>query len=197
MSSKRKSNRREEILGTLTQMLAEPGGKPITTARLAQAVGVSEAALYRHFPSKARMYDELIDYLESIVLGGVNQILEQEKETMMRLRQLVALVLQFAEQSPGMTRVLTGEALQGEHERLRGRVAQLFERLESQVKHILKERRLREGVRFEASEGMLANVIMAYVEGKLSQFARSGFQQRPTEQFDDQWALLERQLLAS
>ncbi|RUO35674.1 nucleoid occlusion factor SlmA [Aliidiomarina sanyensis] len=197
MTTTRKSNRREEILGTLAHMLETHIGQPITTAKLAAEVGVSEAALYRHFPSKARMFDDLITHIEDILLGGVNKVLENEKQTMERVRQIVGLVLRFTEQSPGITRVLTGDALMGENERLRGRVINLFERLESQMKQILRERRMREGVQFNSDEGMLANIVMAYVEGKLSQYVRSGFKKKPSENFAEQWILLEKQLLAS
>lgn len=197
MTTQRKSNRREEILGTLAYMLETHLGQPITTAKLAAEVGVSEAALYRHFPSKAKMFDDLITYIEDIVLGGVNKVLETEKQTMPRVQQIIGLLLQFAEQSPGMTRVLTGDALMGEHERLRARVVSLFERLESQIKQILRERRMREGVQFNADEGMLANIVMAYAEGKLSQYVRSGFKKKPTTEFTAQWPLLEQQLLSA
>lgn len=197
MTTTRKSNRREEILGTLAQMLATSIGQPITTAKLAAEVGVSEAALYRHFPSKARMFDDLITYVEDILLGGVNKVLESEKQTLPRVEQIVRLILRFAEQSPGMTRVLTGDALMGENERLRARVVSLFERLESQIKQILRERRMREGLQFSNDEGMLANIIMAYAEGKLSQYVRSSFKKKPTTEFDAQWLVLEQQLLQS
>lgn len=197
MTTPRKSNRREEILGTLAHMLETHIGQPITTAKLAAEVGVSEAALYRHFPSKARMFDDLISHIEDILLGGVNKVLEHEKQTMERVRQIVGLILHFTEQSPGITRVLIGDALMGEHERLRVRVIGLFERLESQIKQILRERRMREGVQFKSDEGMLANIVMAYVEGKLTQYVRSGFKKKPSENFSEQWVLLEQQLLAS
>lgn len=197
MTTARKSNRREEILGTLAHMLTTSIGQPITTAKLAAEVGVSEAALYRHFPSKARMFDDLITYIEDILLGGVNKVLENEKQTLPRVEQIIHLILRFAEQSPGMTRVLTGDALMGENERLRARVVSLFERLESQIKQILRERRMREGVQFNSDEGMLANIIMAYAEGKLSQYVRSSFKKKPTTEFSAQWQLLEQQLLSA
>ena len=197
MNTTTKPNRREEILGTLAYMLQTHIGQPITTKNLAAEVGVSEAALYRHFPSKAKMFDELISYIEDIVLSGVNKVLESEKQTLPRVEQVIYLLLQFAEQSPGMTRVLTGDALMGEHERLRSRVVSLFERLEAQIKQILRERRMREGVQFTADEGMLANIVMAYAEGKLSQYVRSSFKKKPTENFAEQWQLLQQQLLSA
>lgn len=178
-------------------MLETHIGQPITTKNLAAEVGVSEAALYRHFPSKAKMFDDLITYIENIVLGGVNKVLESEKGTLPRLQQIIQLILQFAEKSPGMTRVLTGDALMGEHERLRARVVSLFERLETQIKQILRERRMREGIEFTADEGMLANIVMAYAEGKLSQYVRSSFKKKPTDNFAVQWQLLELQLLGA
>lgn len=195
MSTSSKPNRKEEILGTLAYMLETHIGQPITTKNLAAEVGVSEAALYRHFPSKAKMFDDLITYIEDIVLGGVNKVLESEKQTLARVQQIIQLILQFAEKSPGMTRVLTGDALMGEHERLRARVVSLFERLETQIKQILRERRMREGIEFTADEGMLANIVMAYAEGKLSQYVRSSFKKQPTDNFAAQWQLLEQQLL--
>ena len=197
MSTSSKPNRKEEILGTLAYMLETHIGQPITTKSLAAEVGVSEAALYRHFPSKAKMFDDLITYIEDIVLGGVNKVLESEKSTLPRVQQIIQLILQFAEKSPGMTRVLTGDALMGEHERLRARVVSLFERLETQIKQILRERRMREGIEFTADEGMLANIVMAYAEGKLSQYVRSSFKKKPTDNFVAQWQLLEQQLLGA
>lgn len=197
MTTTRKTNRKEEILGTLAQMLATNLGKPITTARLAAEVGVSEAALYRHFPSKAKMFDEFINLIEDILLGSVNRMLEQEKDTLNRVRDMLLILFRLVEQSPGMSRVLTGDALMGEHERLRLRIVLLFEKLESQMKQVLRERRLREGVEFTTDESILTNVVMAYAEGKLLQFVRSDFKTKPTTQFDLQWALIERQLLGS
>ncbi|CUS47611.1 MAG: TetR family transcriptional regulator SlmA [Idiomarinaceae bacterium HL-53] len=197
MAATRNQNRKEEILGTLAHMLETNLGQPITTARLAHAVGVSEAALYRHFPSKAKMFDDLINLIEDILLGSMNRMLDQEKDTMKRVRGMIYIILQFAEQSPGMSRVLTGDALMGEHERLRARVVGLFDKLESQLKQILRERKLREGVEFVTDEAVLANVVMAFTEGKLLQYVRSGFKLRPTVQFATQWQLIEKQLLGS
>src|SRR5690554_1687043 len=195
MTTVRKTNRKEEILGTLAHMLETSLGKPITTARLAAEVGVSEAALYRHFPSKAKMFDELINLIEDILLGSINRLLEQEKDTMSRVREMILILFRLVEESPGMSRVLTGDALMGEHERLRQRIVMLFDKLESQMKQVLRERRLREGTDFATDEGVLTNVVMAYTEGKLLQFVRSGFKIKPTAQFDTQWNVIEHQLL--
>lgn len=197
MTTARKTNRKEDILGKLAHMLETSIGKPITTAKLAAEVGVSEAALYRHFPSKAKMFDDLINLIEDILLGSINRMLEQEKDTMSRVREMILILFRLVEQSPGMSRVLTGDALMGEHERLRLRIVLLFDKLESQMKQVLRERRLREGTEFATDEGVLTNVVMAYAEGKLLQFVRSGFKTKPTAQFDTQWALIERQILGS
>lgn len=189
-----KTNRREMILQSLTQMLEKSPGKPITTARLAAEVGVSEAALYRHFPSKARMFEALIDYLEDILLGGINRILEAEKDSLERLRLAVHLLLDFAARSPGMARIYAGDALSGEHERLRIRVAGIADKIEAQFKQILRERRLRDDFTSSVDEGVLANWVLAFVEGKIVQFVRSGFERKPTDHFDHQWPLIEQQL---
>ncbi|MGX5915439.1 nucleoid occlusion factor SlmA [Aliidiomarina sp. Khilg15.8] len=189
-----KTNRREMILQSLTQMLEKSPGKPITTARLAAEVGVSEAALYRHFPSKARMFEALIDYLEDILLGGINRILDAEKDSLERLRLAVHLLLDFAARSPGMARIYAGDALSGEHERLRMRVAGIADKIEAQFKQILRERRLRDDFTSSIDEGVLANWVLAFVEGKIVQFVRSGFERKPTDHFDHQWSLIEQQL---
>ncbi|HLV48059.1 MAG TPA: nucleoid occlusion factor SlmA, partial [Aliidiomarina sp.] len=135
--------------------------------------------------------------IEDILLGSINRLLEQEKDTMSRVREMILILFRLVEESPGMSRVLTGDALMGEHERLRQRIVMLFDKLESQMKQVLRERRLREGTDFATDEGVLTNVVMAYTEGKLLQFVRSGFKTKPSAQFETQWALIERQLLGS
>ncbi|RUO30729.1 nucleoid occlusion factor SlmA [Aliidiomarina sedimenti] len=192
--SQPKTNRREAILQSLTTMLENSPGKPITTARLAAEVGVSEAALYRHFPSKARMFEALLDYLEDILLGGINRILEHEKDSTERVRLSVRLLLDFATRSPGMARIYTGDALSGEHERLRHRVAAIADKIEAQFKQMLRERRIRDGLTSSMDEGILANWVLAFVEGKIVQFVRSGFTRKPIDHFDQQWSLIEQQL---
>lgn len=191
-----KQNRKQEILAALATMLETSPGQRITTARLAAEVGVSEAALYRHFPSKAKMFEGLIDFTEDALLSRVNQILENEKDTVVRCEMIVRLVLTFVERNPGITRILTGDALLGEHERLRGRVLGVFEKIEANLKQVLRERRLREQVRGSLDEGMLANLVMAYADGKIVQFVRSEFRRAPTEHFDEQWQTIAHQLLS-
>lgn len=191
-----KQDRKQEILAALAAMLETSPGQRITTARLAAEVGVSEAALYRHFPSKAKMFEGLIDFTEDALLSRVNQILENEKDTVVRCEMIVRLVLTFVERNPGITRILTGDALLGEHERLRGRVLGVFEKIEANLKQVLRERRLREQVRGSLDEGMLANLVMAYADGKIVQFVRSEFRRAPTEHFDEQWQTIAHQLLS-
>ena len=140
-------NRRQQILETLALQLENHPGSRITTAGLANAVGVSEAALYRHFASKAKMFEALIDFAEESVFGLINTILDQEKDLIFRCDRIMRLVLGFSEKNPGITRILLGDALVGEHERLHARVNQFFQRLETQFKQILREANLSNGAR--------------------------------------------------
>lgn len=136
-----KRNRREEILQSLALMLeSSDGSQRITTAKLAASVGVSEAALYRHFPSKTRMFDSLIEFIEDSLITRINLILKDEKDTNARLRLIVLLILGFGERNPGLTRILTGHALMFEQDRLQGRINQLFERIEAQLRQVLREK---------------------------------------------------------
>ncbi|EFW12088.1 putative division inhibitor [Serratia symbiotica str. Tucson] len=190
-----KRNRREEILQALAQMLeSSDGSQRITTAKLAANVGVSEAALYRHFPSKTRMFGSLIEFIEDSLTTRINLILQDEKETFNRLRLILLLVLGFAERNPGLTRIMTGHALMFEQDRLQGRINQLFERIEAQLRQVLKERKLREGKSFNVDETPLASQLLACCEGMLSRYVRSEFRYHPTQEFDIRWPLLAAQL---
>ncbi len=197
MADQNSLHRREQILQALAQMLEHQAGQRITTKSLAATVGVSEAALYRHFPSKARMFEGLIDFIEQTLLSRINLILTEEKETLARCEHIVQLLLTFAERNPGITRILTGDALQGEHERLRTRITHMFDKIESQLKQVLRERKLREGTGFLMDEALLANLLLAYVEGRLSQFVRSQFRLSPIAHFETQWRFMHNQLLQS
>ncbi len=187
MAVTKKSNRREHILQSLAHMLQTPGNR-ITTAKLAAQVGVSEAALYRHFPSKARMFEGLIEFIEQSILSRVNIITTEEKNTLLRCYHIIQLLLLFSEKNPGITRILTGDALLGEHDRLRERMSQLFDKIETHLKQILRERKLREGKSFDIDEGALANMLLAYAEGRINQYVRSGFTVKPTKDFEQQWS---------
>jgi len=195
MTGSRRSNRREEILQALAHMLeTTEGASRITTAKLAKQVGVSEAALYRHFPSKARMFEGLIEFIEDSLMSRINRILDEEKDTLHRIQLVLQLILAFAEKNPGLTRIMSGHALMFENERLRGRINQLFERIETQLRQILRERQLREGKSFPVDESVLAAQLLGQVEGSLNRFVRSDFKYQPTENFEEYWALLSAQI---
>jgi TetR/AcrR family transcriptional regulator len=187
---RQKSNRRQQILETLARELETHPGSRITTAELAAAVGVSEAALYRHFASKARMFEALIDFAEDSVFGIINTILAQDRNPVTRCEKIIRLLLGFAERNPGITRVLLGDALVGEHERLRVRVNQFFERIETQLKQVLREANLSNEVRLIAPIDVTANYLLAIAEGKISHYARGGFTRSPTEHWEEQWSIL-------
>ena len=149
----RKSQRRQQILEALAQMLEANPGDRITTAGLARQVGVSEAALYRHFPSKSKMFEGLIEFIEETLFSRVKIILNEERTAALRCEKMLTLLLTFADRNPGITRILTGDALAGETARLRLRVAQLFDRFETQLKQVIREAEMREGLRPADSAG--------------------------------------------
>lgn len=191
-----KRNRREEILQALAHMLeSDNGSQRITTAKLAANVGVSEAALYRHFPSKTKMFDSLIEFIEDSLISRINLILNDEKETIIRLKLIVQLILGFGERNPGLTRILTGHALMFEQDRLQSRINQLFERIEGQIRQVLREKKLREEQGFTTDESLLASQLLAYCEGLLCRYVRSEFRLRPTIDFEVRWPLLAAQLI--
>jgi TetR/AcrR family transcriptional regulator len=186
----RKSQRRQQILESLAQMLeANPGGR-ITTAGLAKQVGVSEAALYRHFPSKSKMFEGLIEFIEETLFSRVKIILNEEHAAAQRCEKMLMLLLAFTERNPGITRILTGDALAGETERLHQRVAQLFDRFEMQLKQVIREAEMREGLRPQIPLHAAANLLMSAAEGRISQYVRSGFKRSPTADWAQQWGLL-------
>jgi len=185
-----KASRRRQILEALAAELERGAGTRITTARLAAVVGVSEAALYRHFPSKAKMFEALIEFAEESVFGLTSRILAETREAPDRCARTLALLLGFAERNPGITRVLLGDALVGENPRLRKRTAQFFDRVEAQLRQILRaDPHYRDGPRAEALASD-ANLMLAVVEGRLSQFCRGDFRQRPTAGWERQWRTL-------
>ncbi len=195
--TKKKVNRKDDILRALAVMLEGKPGQRITTAKLAAQVGVSEAALYRHFPSKARMFEGLIDYIESTLFTQINLIKEQQKQTFTRVEHILYFLLGFAEQNPGITRILSGDALMGENERLQHRIEHVFSKLESQVKQILREKPMLDGDKLHIDEAIVANLLLSYVEGRMSQFVRTQFKQKPTQNFKAQWSFFYNQLQQS
>lgn len=182
--------RKQQILQALAEMLEEGAGKRITTARLAERVGVSEAALYRHFPSKARMFEGLIEFIEETLFTRIKRILDEDSRAAKRCQALLYLLLAFAERNPGMCRILVGDALASEADRLRDRVVQLFDRLELQLRQIVRESGLLEDRELSIPPGVAANLMLAAAEGRIAQYARSGFDKAPTRDWDAQWQLL-------
>ncbi|MGD8589433.1 MAG: nucleoid occlusion factor SlmA [Chromatiales bacterium] len=186
--------RKQLILEALARELElHPGGR-ITTASLGRAAGISEAALYRHFASKAKMFEGLIDFAEESIFARINQIMQEEQDTRRRCGQLLYLLLAFSDRNPGITRVLLGDALVGETERLMARVGQFFARLETQLRQILREGELRKDRNLEPTAKVVANLLLAFVEGRMHQYLRSRFEASPLEQWEQQWLLLQASL---
>jgi len=195
MDKANKVSRKDQILQALARMLEAAPGERITTAALAREVGVSEAALYRHFPSKARMFEGLIKFIEDTLFARITRIISEEENAEIRCQNILLLLLTFCDKNPGMTRLLTGDALAGETERLRERIAQFFNRLESQLKQVLREAQIRENLKTAISPAILANLLLASCEGRLVQFVRSEFKASPLQDWDTQWEFLSKGLL--
>lgn len=187
-STQNKKPRRQQILEAFAHMLEASPGARITTAALAKQVGVSEAALYRHFPSKTKMFEGLIEYIEEAIFGRVDVInADVDRAGLDKCEKILGSVLDFAERNPGITRILTGDALAGETERLHQRVVQFFDRLESHLKQILRDAELRDEIRLGLSVNATVNLWLAVVEGKVAQFVRSQFHVPPTAGWAEQW----------
>ena len=182
--------RREQILQTFATMLETRPGSRITTAALAREVGVSEAALYRHFPSKARMFEGLIEFIEETVFSRTGRIMEESADPRARCRAMLLLLLSFCERNPGFSRLLTGDALAGETERLRRRMAQFYERLETELRTVLRDGEITLGVRTTIPAVIAANAMLALAEGRIAQFVRSEFRRNPSENFDVEWSVI-------
>jgi len=195
MDKANKVSRKDQILQALARMLESAPGERITTAALAREVGVSEAALYRHFPSKARMFEGLIKFIEDTLFARISRIVNEEDSAEIRCQNILLLLLTFCDKNPGMTRLLTRDALAGETERLRERIAQFFNRLEAQLKQVLREAQIRENLKTTISPAILANLLLASCEGRLVQFVRSEFKVSPLDNWDTQWDYLSKNLL--
>jgi TetR/AcrR family transcriptional regulator len=183
--------RRIQILQALAGMLEQPGAERVTTSALAARLDVSEAALYRHFASKAQMFEGLIEFIEQSVFTLVNQIIEREANHAVRLRKIVTLVLQFAEKNPGMTRVMAGDALVFENDRLQERMNQFFDKLESSLKQTLREASAATSAQTPTLDAQVrASVITAFMLGRLQRFSRSGFKRVPTEHLEASLAIV-------
>lgn len=188
--AEQKVSRRQQILESLVRELEAYPGKRVTTTQLTKAVGVTEAALYRHFASKAKMFEALIEFIEDSVFGFVNRIMNESQDSRLRCEKMMVVLLGFAEKNPGMTRILMGDALTGEHERLHDRIAQFFDRIEMQFKQILREGRMQGEQRSDVEVQVQARLLLATVEGHMHQYLRGGFKRPPLELWPEQWQLL-------
>jgi TetR/AcrR family transcriptional regulator len=180
MASTKPGERKLQILQALAGMLEQPKGEKITTAALAKRLDVSEAALYRHFASKAQMFEGLIDFIESSVFGLINQIAEREEQGIAQAHAMLQMMLSFAANNPGMTRVLIGDALVGEDERLQLRMNQFYDKVEMACKQSLRLA-VTQGHGQEADVAARASLLVSYVVGRWHRYAKSGFRQNPTE----------------
>ena len=178
--------RRLQILQTLAEMLEAPKGEKITTATLASRLACSEAALYRHFASKAQIFEGLIEFIEQSLFSVINQITSEESEGLKQIELIIALLLRFAQRNRGMTRVLIGDALVTEDDRLQARINQLVDRIETSLKQCFRNAIAQGRLPVETDAGARAAVVLAYVCGRWLRFAKSGFKRSPTEALDAQ-----------
>ncbi len=188
--NQKKSKRKEQILQSLALMLEKEPGARITTSKLAKEVGVSEAALYRHFPSKARMFEGLIEFAEQEMFSRINLISKEVESLEEQCQKIITLLLTFAGRNPGISRLLTGEALTGEHERLRGRISQLFNRIETHLKQLFRQAELNNQNKYSPDVSSRANILMAFTEGRIQQYVRTNFLQSPLASLEEEWSLL-------
>jgi TetR/AcrR family transcriptional regulator len=189
-SPRKPGARKLQILQTLASMLEEPKGEKVTTAALAARLDVSEAALYRHFASKAQMFEGLIEFIESTIFGLINEIAAREVSGIQQVRATVAMLLEFAQTNKGMTRVLIGDALVNEHERLQERMNQMVERIEASLKQSLRVAVSQSELPENFDAGLRAGLIVAFVLGRWHRFAKSGFRRSPLDGLDAQLSTL-------
>lgn len=185
--------RKLQILQTIAGMLEQPKGEKITTAALAAKLDLSEAALYRHFASKAQMYEGLIEFIEQTVFGLVNKISSEEQDGLKQAESILAMLLGFAKKNRGMTRVLIGDALVNEDERLQLRINQFLDRIETTLKQSLRIATTQGKLDVNADIGAHANLLLCYVIGRWQQFGKSGFTRDPMAQWPQQWVILSGQ----
>jgi TetR/AcrR family transcriptional regulator len=190
MPAAKPGERKLQILQTLAEMLESPAAERITTAALAAKLDVSEAALYRHFASKAQMFEGLIGFIEETVFGLVNKISTEQKDGLAQLEAILSMLLAFAKKNRGMTRVLIGDALVNEHERLQLRINQLHDRLEATLKQCLRFAMTEKQIPDTVDAAAYANVLLCFVVGRWHQFAKSGFKRDPMELWPQQWKQL-------
>jgi len=186
----KRGDRKLQILQTLAEMLEQPAAEKITTAALAAKIDVSEAALYRHFASKAQMFEGLIEFIEETLFGLINKITAEEKSGLLQLEAMTTMLLGFAQKNRGMTRVLIGDALVHENERLQARINQLHDRVEAALKQSLRFAAGQNEFPANVDPAARANLIMSCVSGRWQQFAKSGFKRDPMQYWPDQWRVL-------
>ena len=188
--------RKDQILQTLAQMLETPVGEKVTTAALAARLKVSEAALYRHFRGKAEMFEGLIEFIEQTLFALVNKITSEEKGGLRQVEAIITVLLAFAQKNRGMTRVLIGDALVNEDDRLQQRINQLHDRLEAALKQALRFGVSQKEIAQDLDVAAQANLIMSFVTGRWHQFAKSGFRREPAELWPKQWRQLMEGVIA-
>jgi TetR/AcrR family transcriptional regulator len=194
--SEKTGDRKHQILQTLAQMLENPAGEKVTTAALAARLSVSEAALYRHFKGKAEMFEGLIEFIEQTLFALINKITGEEKSGLRQLEAIMGVMLAFAQKNRGMTRVLVGEALVNEDDRLQTRINQLHDRLEAALKQALRFGVSQQEIAQEVDIAAQANLLMSFVTGRWHQFAKSGFRRDPVELWPKQWRQLMEGVIA-
>ena len=194
--SEKTGDRKHQILQALAQMLEDPAGEKATTAALAARLGVSEAALYRHFRGKAEMFEGLIEFIEQTLFALINKITGDEKSGLRQLEAIMGVMLAFAQKNRGMTRVLVGDALVNEDDRLQTRINQLHDRLEAALKQALRFGVSQQEIAQEVDIAAQANLLMSYVTGRWHQFAKSGFKRDPVELWPKQWRQLMEGVIA-
>ena len=188
--------RKHQILQTLAQMLENPAGEKATTAALAARLSVSEAALYRHFKGKAEMFEGLIEFIEQTLFALINKITGEERSGLRQLEAMMGVMLAFAQKNRGMTRVLVGDALVNEDDRLQTRINQLHDRLEAALKQALRFGVSQQEIAQEVDIAAQANLLMSFVTGRWHQFAKSGFKRDPVELWPKQWRQLMEGVIA-
>lgn len=189
-------DRKHQILQTLAQMLENPAGEKATTAALAARLGVSEAALYRHFRGKAEMFEGLIEFIEQTLFALINKITGDEKSGLRQIEAIMGVLLAFAQKNRGMTRVLVGDALVNEHDRLQLRINQLHDRLEAALKQALRFGVSQQEIAQDVDIAAQANLLMSFITGRWHQFAKSGFKRDPVELWPKQWRQLMEGVIA-
>jgi len=185
-----KPNRRQQILEVLASMLEANPGERVTTAKLAKEVGVTEAALYRHFPSKGKMFEGLLEFIEETVFSRIKRINQEVDGGVDRLQRILTFILAFADKNPGMCCILVGGALSGEKPRLRHRAGHFFERLETELRQIIRDTEIHEKKKLRMAGHAGENLLVINIEGRIHQYVRSEFKVSPTTGWSAHWPLL-------